>query len=51
MDYTVRVVVRQDEVSDKEKSDRINRFNQAFVTAAVDYYSNKRHKLKILDKK
>ena len=41
MDYTVKVVVRQTEMSDKEKADRITQFNQAFVTAAVDYYAGK----------
>jgi len=42
MDYTVKVVVSQSEISDKEKADRIDQFNQAFVTAAVDYYSKKK---------
>ena len=42
MDYTVKVVVKQVEMSDNEKADRITQFNQAFVTAAVDYYSNKK---------
>ena len=42
MDYTVKVVVRQSEMSDKEKADRIAQFNQAFVTAAVDYYAGKK---------
>jgi len=41
MEYTVKVVIRQSEMSDKEKADRITQFSQAFVTAAVDYYSNK----------
>jgi len=44
MEYTVKVVVRQAEISDKEKADRITQFNQAFVTAAVDYYSSKKSK-------
>ena len=42
MDYTVKVVIKQAEISDKEKADRIAQFNQAFVTAAVDYYSKKK---------
>jgi len=42
MEYTVKVVVKQAEMSDKEKADRILQFNQAFVAAAVDYYSSKR---------
>ena len=43
MDYTVKVVVKQAEISDKEKADRIAQFNQAFVTAAVDYYTKKKN--------
>ena len=42
MDYNVKVIVRQTEMSDKEKADRITQFNQAFVTAAVDYYAGKK---------
>jgi len=42
MDYNVKVIVRQAEMSDKEKADRITQFNQAFVTAAVDYYAGKK---------
>ena len=42
MDYTVKIVVKQTEISDKEKADRIAQFNQAFITAAVDYYSKKK---------
>jgi len=41
MDYTVKVVVKQGEITDKEKAERVSQFRQAFVTAAVDYYSNK----------
>ena len=44
MDYTVKVVVKQAEISDKEKADRIAQFNQAFVTAAVDYYTKTKKK-------
>ena len=44
MDYTVRVIVKQAEMTDSEKADRITQFNQAFVTAAVDYYSNRKSK-------
>jgi len=42
MDYTVKVVIKQTEISDKEKADRITQFNQAFITAAVDYYTKKK---------
>ena len=42
MDYTVKVVVKKTDMSDKEKDDRIKQFNQAFITAAVDYYVNKK---------
>ncbi|MCL2526882.1 MAG: hypothetical protein FWE42_00585 [Defluviitaleaceae bacterium] len=42
MDYTVKVVVKQAAISDEEKADRITQFNQAFVTAAVDYYTKKK---------
>jgi len=42
MDYNVKVIVKQTEMSDKEKADRITQFNQAFVTAAVDYYAGKK---------
>ncbi|MCL1903979.1 MAG: hypothetical protein FWF94_06145 [Oscillospiraceae bacterium] len=38
MKYNVTVSVR-DNISDKEKSDRINQFRQSFVTAATDYYA------------
>ena len=56
MDYTVKVVIKKSEMSDKEKADRITQFNQAFVTAAVDYYSNKKaqttkQKSLLIDKK
>jgi len=39
--YTARVVIRQNEMSDKEKEERVKKFQQAFVVAAVSYYSNK----------
>ena len=42
MAYTVKVVFKQEELSDKEKSDRINQFKQAFVAAAVDYYKSRK---------
>ena len=41
MEYSVKVVVKQGEMSQQEKADRITQFNQAFVTAAVDYYVGK----------
>ena len=40
MEYTVKVVLKQEEISDKEKTERIKQFQDAFVVAAVDYYSN-----------
>ena len=43
MGYIVRVVVKQSEISEKEKADRVSEFSKAFVTAAVDYYSNKQN--------
>jgi len=43
MDYKVKVVIKQTEISDKEKADRIEQFRQAFVTAAVDYYTKKKN--------
>ena len=42
MDYNVKVIVRQTQMTDKEKADRIAQFNQAFVTAAVDFYTGKK---------
>ena len=38
----MNVVMKNEEISDKEKSDRMDQFKQAFVTAVVDYYSNKK---------
>ena len=42
MGYTVNVVHKQDEISDKEKAERVNLFKQAFVTAAVNYYEKRK---------
>lgn len=45
MQYKVKVVYKKEEISDKEKMDRLKQFQQAFVTAAVRYYSDKiKHK-------
>ncbi len=44
MEYKVKVVYKEKEVSDNEKKDRLKQFQQAFVTAAVSYYSNKKIK-------
>ena len=41
MKYITKVIVKQNEISDDEKSNRLKQFQQAFVTAAVNYYSNK----------
>ena len=38
--YNVKITVK-DNVSEKEKADRINQFKQAFVAAATSYYANK----------
>lgn len=43
MKYNVKVTVKEI-YSEKEKYDRITRFQQAFVLAAVDYYSDKQKK-------
>ena len=40
MEYTVKVILKKEEISDKEKADRLKQFQEAFVTAAIDYYSN-----------
>jgi len=37
--YNVSVSVK-DNISEKEKTDRINQFRQAFVAAAANYYTN-----------
>jgi len=42
MTYTVKVKINPTPISDQEKADRISQFNQAFVTAAVDYYTKKK---------
>jgi len=39
MEYNVKISFKKD-VSDKEKSDRIKQFQDAFVVAAIGYYSN-----------
>lgn len=41
MNYKVNVVYYPEEISDKEKSDRLCQFQKAFVNAAVSYYSDK----------
>jgi hypothetical protein len=41
MDYKVKIVFKQKEISDKEKADRLKQFQQAFISAAVNYYSDK----------
>ena len=38
MEYNVTISVKQN-ISDKEKSERIKQFQDAFVTAAVGYFS------------
>ncbi|MCL2083060.1 MAG: hypothetical protein FWH04_07485 [Oscillospiraceae bacterium] len=38
--FNVKVTVREN-VSEKEKADRINQFRQAFVAAATSYYTSK----------
>jgi len=38
--YNVRISVK-DNISEKEKADRVTRFKQAFVTAAASYYTSK----------
>ena len=44
MGYKVKVVYKEKEVSDNEKKDRLKQFQQAFITAAVSYYSDKKAK-------
>ena len=54
MEYIVKVILKKEEISDKEKADRIKQFQEAFVTAAVDYYSKQKKQTSadfILDKK
>lgn len=41
MKYIVKTSFMQKEISEEEKMARINQFQQAFVTAAVNYYSGK----------
>ena len=41
-EYKVKVTYKEKEVSDNEKKDRLKQFQQAFVTAAVSYYSDKK---------
>ena len=43
-EYALKIIFNQREISDKEKADRLKRFQDAFVTAAVDYYSEKMKK-------
>ena len=54
MEYIVKVILKKEEISDKEKAERIKQFQEAFVTAAVDYYSKQKKQksfVNILDKK
>lgn len=39
MEYNVKIIYKKDEISEKEKIDRVNQFRDAFVTSAVNYYS------------
>ena len=39
MEYNVTISFKKD-ISEKEKSERIKQFQDAFVTAAIGYYSN-----------
>jgi hypothetical protein len=39
MNYTVKIVMRDGDISEREKADRVAQFNHAFVTAAVNYYA------------
>ena len=39
MEYNVKISFKQG-ISDKEKSERIKQFQDAFVVAAISYYSN-----------
>ena len=39
MEYNVKISFKKD-VSDKEKSERIKQFQDAFVVAAIGYYSS-----------
>lgn len=41
MDYKVKIVFKEKEISNKEKADRLKQFQQAFISAAVNYYSDK----------
>ena len=43
MEYKVNVTIKKD-ISEKEKLERINQFQNAFVIAAVEYYSKKKKK-------
>ena len=51
MEYIVKVILKKEEISDKEKAERIKQFQEAFVIAAVDYYSKQKTSVNILDKK
>ena len=52
MEYNVKISVKKN-ISDKEKSERIKQFQDAFVIAAVDYYAsadkitNKKNKISV----
>lgn len=41
MEYKVKIVYKEDNFSDKEKENRLKQFQQAFIKAAVSYYSDK----------
>ena len=41
MNYTARVVISDKEISEEEIAVRVKKFQEAFVMAAVEYYSNK----------
>lgn len=45
MEYSIKVVVKQGDMSEKEKADRVQQFSQAFVTAAVDYYTGRKSRV------
>jgi len=46
LEYKVNVSIKKD-ISEKEKLERINQFQNAFVIAATDYFSNKKKKISI----
>ena len=44
LEYNIYVSIKKD-ISDKEKLERINQFQSAFVIAAADYFSNKKKEI------